>query len=191
MTVEAAVGLLGVALATGVIFAKVARPTSGALYSAVMVLNTENGRPTLAFRVDNARGTEVVEATMSVSVLKDVITPEGHHLRRMLDLKLVRARSPIFALTWLVMHEIDAESPLASVDWSQPDRDIMSIVCTMTGLDGTYGQTVHARYIYSPEDIRVGARFVDVLSELEDGRLMIDYTRFHDTSPDEATRPGA
>lgn len=188
VTVEAAVGLLGVALATGVIFAKVARPTSGALYSAVMVLNDQEGRPTLAFRVGNARGTEVVEATMSVSVLRDVITPEGHHLRRMFDLKLVRARSPIFALTWLVMHVIDEESPLASVDWSQPDRDIMSIVCTMTGLDGTYGQTVHARYLYRPEDIRVGARFVDVLSELEDGRLMIDYTRFHDTLSEEEAR---
>ena len=43
------------------------------------------------------------------------------------------------------------------------------------------GQTVHARHVYYPEDIACNRRFVDILSELPDGRLMIDYEQFHDT----------
>jgi hypothetical protein len=43
---------------------------------------------------------------------------------------------------------------------------------------------VYARHLYYPEDIRVDHRFVDVISQLPDGRFMIDYGKFHDTVPD-------
>jgi hypothetical protein len=33
------------------------------------------------------------------------------------------------------------------------------------------------------EDIRFGERFVDVYTELEDGRLTVDYGRLHETEP--------
>ena len=191
VTVEAAMGLLGVAIATGVMFAKLARPTAGALFANTMVLHDRDGVRTLSFRVGNARGIEIVDAVMAVSVLKDVLTKEGHHLRQLYDLKLVRSRTPIFVLSWLVMHEIDADSPLADVDWTNPGSSLMSFVCTMTGHDATYAQQVHARQIYAPDAIRVNARYVDVISELEDGRLMIDYERFHDTVPEALSAPDA
>ena len=53
----------------------------------------------------------------------------------------------------------------------------------MTAHDSTYGQTVHARTFYYPENVRFGQRFVDVISEVGDGRMMIDYEKFHDTEP--------
>jgi inward rectifier potassium channel len=59
----------------------------------------------------------------------------------------------------------------------------------LLGHDGTVSQTTYARHIYLPEDIRVGHQFIDVLSELDDGRLMIDYTKFHDTVPDDRYAP--
>ena len=50
---------------------------------------------------------------------------------------------------------------------------------TMTGHDGTYGQTIYARHAYYLADILQGHRFVDVLSDLPDGRTLIDYSKFH------------
>ena len=49
----------------------------------------------------------------------------------------------------------------------------------MTGHDGTYGQTIYARHAYYLADILQGHRFVDVLSDLPDGRTLIDYSKFH------------
>ena len=93
----------------------------------------------------------------------------------------------MFVLSWAVMHEIDEQSPLGSVDWDKPlGGDLISIVVTLMGHDGTYGQTIYARHIYYPDDIRVNQRFEDVISQLPDGRLMIDYGKFHDTLPDAA-----
>jgi inward rectifier potassium channel len=184
VTIEAAVGLLGVAFATGLMLAKASQPRSGVLFSDRCVVTTRNGQRTLSFRVGNARGNEVVEATMSVSALVDELSPEGHHLRRIHAMKLVRRRTPIFTLSWTVMHVIDEDSPLWEVDWTKAEEHILSIIVTMTGHDATYGSTTHARHIYDPNDVRPDERFVDVISELEDGRLMVDYTHFHKTVPD-------
>lgn len=58
-------------------------------------------------------------------------------------------------------------------------------VATLIGHDGTYGQTIYARKVYYFEDLLQGAHFVDIMSQLEDGRLMIDFAHFHETEPDE------
>ena len=185
VTVEAAVGLFGVALATGLMFAKVSRPASKVLFADKMVLTTWDGHKKLVFRVGNARGNDVVDATMSVHVLKDEVSAEGHHMRRLYDLELERRRTPIFTLSWTITHIIDDKSPLADVDWDHPEDHLMVITATMVGHDATYAQTTHARHMYYPEDIHLDHRFIDVISQLPDGRLMIDYTAFHNVEPDQ------
>ena len=185
VTAEAAVGLLSAAFATGLMFAKAARPHSSTLFSNVFLVSPRNGIPTVTFRVGNARGNDVVDATITVTILKTEITREGDRLRRMHELPLLRNRSPIFTMTWVVMHEIDERSPLAGVDWSDP-KDLLGLVVTLVGHDGTYGQTTYARHVYYPENARVGHRFVDVMSQLPDGRMAIDYSLFHETVAENA-----
>ena len=184
VTAEAAVGLLGVALATGVMFAKASRPSAGVLFSKPIVLTQMHGKRVLTFRVGNARGSEIVDATMTVTVVMQEVTPEGHHMRRLHDLELTRTRTPLFALTWQAMHVVDEKSPLAAVDFEHFDKHVFNVVVTLLGHDATYGQTVHMRHIYYPEDLRVNTRFVDVISQLPDGRLMVDYTHFHAVTDD-------
>ncbi len=183
VTAEAAIGLAGVALATGLLLAKVSRPRSSALFSNVMVVTSRNGVPHLVFRVGNARGNEVVDATCTLTLLRDEFTEEGEHMRRLHDLALVRARQPMFILGWTVMHALDENSPLRGVDFSDRENASLSIIVTILGHDGTYGQTVYARHIYYADDIRMGHRFVDVVSQLTDGRTLVDYERWHDTEP--------
>jgi len=183
VTAEAALSIIGVAIVTGLVFAKVSRAKASVLFSDSMVLTAMHGKPTLMFRVGNARGNEVVDATVNVTVLIDGTSPEGHHIRRLHDLELSRSRSPLFTLSWAVMHEIDDASPLAKVDWEEPEQHIMAFVVTLVGHDGTYGQTIYSRKNYYAADIRHNHKFADVMSELPDGRLMIDYSVFHDTVP--------
>ncbi len=184
VTVEVAVGILLAAIATGIIINKLARPQSAVLFSRVMVVTTRHGQPTLVFRAANARGNEVVDATVQVVALVDELSPEGHHMRRVLDLNLLRSSSPMFALSWSIFHVIDQDSPLYGMDLHEGDA-LGAIIVTLLGHDATYGSTTHARHIYAPEDILVGERFVDVIGQLEDGRMTIDLTRFHHTQPDE------
>lgn len=182
VTVEAAVGMLFAALATGTILAKAARPRAAVLFAKHAVITQHEGKRTLILRVANARGNDVVEASVSVSVIKDAVTAEGHSMRRVHDLKLVRDRQPMFGLTWTIYHVIDADSPLADVVFDERSV-VLGLVVTLMGHDGTYGQTIYARNIYDATDIRPEHQFVDVMSQLPDGRLVIDLGRFHDTTP--------
>lgn len=182
VTIEAAVGMIFAALATGTVLAKAARPRAAVLFSKVGVIHPFNGVPTLMIRVANARGNDVSEATASMSVVMDTISAEGHHLRRVHDMRLLRERQPVFGLTWTIMHPIDAQSPLHGMDLTHAPQ-ISTLVVTLTGHDSTYGQTIHARNMYTVHDLRVGHRFVDVFSQTPDGRMLIDLLRFHDTTP--------
>jgi inward rectifier potassium channel len=180
VTFEAFIGLLGMAMASGLMFSKFARPTARVMFSSKIIVTLRNGKPCLVLRMANGRGNEIVEATLRISVLKPEVTAEGEKMRRFHDLVLTRSQTPLFTLTWMVIHVIDEQSPLhGETEASLREMNVRFIV-TLTGIDSTFAQTVHARTSYFAEDMVWGGRFVDVTSQLPDGRLQVDYTKFND-----------
>ncbi len=112
MTTEAFVGLFNLAIATGLLFARISRPTARIMFSNIAVVTTFEGGQALMFRAANRRRNLVVEAEVSVTLLRDVVTAEGMTMRRFFELPVLRPRTPLFFLTWQVIHPIDENSPL-------------------------------------------------------------------------------
>jgi inward rectifier potassium channel len=54
-------------------------------------------------------------------------------------------------------------------------------VVVVSGYDVVAAQIVHARKSYDNRDIRFGQRYADILDITDEGRLRIDYGRFHET----------
>jgi inward rectifier potassium channel len=181
MTVESATGLLLVAMTTGLVFARFSRPTARVIFSNVAVVGPHNGKPTLTVRLANQRRNQMLAAEVAVTLVRDEVSAEGILLRRFYDLKLVRDRSPVFALTFTVMHEIDADSPLRGATAEVLAEFHAELIVTTSGIDETLVQPVHARASYLPHEIKWNHRFVDIFGWTEDGRRAIDYSRFHDT----------
>lgn len=178
---EALVGILSVALVTGATFAKFARPTARVLFSKKAVVYNRDGVPHLMFRMANWRGNSVVEAQLRPIMLVTETTAEGERMRRPVELTLVRDRSAVFQLSWTAMHRIDAQSPFYGADAIAKLRaQDAEIFVSLSGLDVTIGQTIHARYRYGLDDIEWDARFVDVFSVRGDGKRVLDYTNFHE-----------
>jgi inward rectifier potassium channel len=179
---EALVGTLGVALVTGVTFAKFARPTARILFSAKVVVQMRDGVPHMLFRLANWRGNMVVEGQLRVLVLRIRKTREGDVIRVPEDLPLVRDRTALFTLSWTPMHRIDEASPFwggaAALERLREERT--EIFLTFTGTDETIGQNIHAGHRYQLDEIVYNARFIDVLTVDEDGTRTIDYGPFHD-----------
>jgi inward rectifier potassium channel len=180
MVVESFSGILWVAMTTGLVFSKFSTPTSRVLFSNVAIIAPREGVPSLMFRMANERGNQIVEAQLRLSILRAEVTAEGETLRRFHDLKLQRALSPLFALTWTGVHQLTPDSPLYGVTAESLRQTSTLIVVSLVGIDSTSSQMMHARKTYSPDDIRWDVRFVDILSRLPDGRTSIDYRRFHD-----------
>ena len=183
MTVEALAGVLLVAVAAGLMFARFSKPTARVVFSKVAVVGPFNGVPTLSLRLANERRNQILDAQVSVALVRDERTAEGDWIRRFYDLQLARQRSPIFAMTFTVMHPIDADSPLRNASPSSLAAEGAELVVTVTGLDETTLHTIHARTSYLAHEICWDRRFADVFTQTADGRLAIDYRRFHDTAP--------
>ncbi len=183
VTTEVFIGLLGVAMATGLMFARFSQPTARVLFSNVAVICPYNGVPTLMFRTANQRSNAIVEAQIRVTLLRPEVTPEGHSLRRLEDLKLVRSETPIFTLSWMVMHVIDETSPLYQATFESLKESNITLIIMLTGLDETVAQTMHARYYYYPENILWDMSFVDTLLRDKHGNSHINYSNFHDVMP--------
>lgn len=183
VTAEVWVGLLLVAILTGLMFARFSRPTARVLFSQVAVICPFNGVPTLMFRAANRRENQILEAQVQVSLVRDEITPEGHHLRRFYDLKLLRSQTPIFGLSWQVMHPIDETSPLYGVSAESLKRVEGEIWVALTGLDETFSQTIHARHSYSSADVFWNMCFVDIFSRSPEGQYQIDISRLDHIMP--------
>jgi inward rectifier potassium channel len=183
MTVEALFGVALIAVSAGLMFARFSRPKARVVFSEVAVVTEYNGMPTLSFRLANERRNQILEAQVSVTLVRDERTTEGEWMRRFYDLQLARQRSPIFAMTFTVMHPIDPASPLWNETRSSCAEQETEIVVTVTGIDETISQPVHARTSYLAHEVLWGHRFADVFTETRDGRLAIDYRRFHDTEP--------
>jgi inward rectifier potassium channel len=188
---ESVVSVVVTALATGLVFAKFARPVGRLAFSRHAVVSAMDGVPTLQFRVGNERGNSIVEATVKVALVRTVKTKEGSSFYRMTDLKLVRDRSPAIARSWTVLHAIDDASPLSGCGPEQMAREDAELLVSVSGTDDTSYQPVFARHTYEHASIKYGARFVDVLSETPDGDLVLDVRRFHDIVQVEPARPPA
>ncbi len=183
VSIEALLGLLGVAMATGLMFARFSIGKARVLFSRVAVITPYNDMPTLMFRVANERENWILEAQIHLTLVRSEISTEGYEMRRFYDLPLVRSHSPLFALTWTVMHAIDENSPLYGVSAAEIAKDNMELLMIFTGLDETLSQTIHARHSFISGEILWNMRFVDILSRTKDGRRCIDYSHFHDVIP--------
>lgn len=172
-------GLTFVAITTGLAFAKFSRPTTRVLFTEKCTVHRYHGEKTLFFRVANARDSHIADASIFATVVMAEDSEEGVVMQRIHDLKLVRSKTPIFALSWMVMHVINDESPLQNLTREEMMSKNLRIVVSMTGVDDWTSQMVHTNQFYTWNDIVYNYRFEDILESNEDGSATMDYSKFN------------
>lgn len=179
--VELFTGIFSMSLMTGLIFARFSRPNARLLFADNPVVSHHEGQPTLMVRFANERHNIIGNATARLWLLKDEISQEGVSFRRFYELPLVRSEHPALALSWTLYHVLGEQSPLHGLDADDLEAAGVGLVVVVSGYDVVAAQTVHGRRSYDHSDIRFGHRYADILDTSEDGRLRIDYGRFHET----------
>lgn len=190
--VESFVGIGLTAMITGVFFARFATPYAKVIFSRVAIIADHDGKRTLMFRMANARATAIVEATCHVYVSRDETLANGERMRRIYDLALRRSTSPIFSMSWLATHTIDAQSPIADLTPETLAASNLNIIVTFQGIDDRLAATVHTRYAYNADDIVFDRRFADLIhTDPHTGLRYLDHDRFDVTEPALPALPAA
>jgi inward rectifier potassium channel len=179
--VELLTGIFSMSLMTGLIFARFSRPSARLLFANNPVVSNYEGKPTLKVRLANERHNIIGNASARLWLLKNITTVEGYQVRRFYELALLKSEHPALALSWTLFHVLDESSPLFNLDAAGLKAEGVALVVVVSGYDVVAAQTIHARKSYDSASIRFGQRYADILETLEDGRIRIDYSKFHDT----------
>ena len=135
-------------------------------------------------RIANLRQNQIIEARAHLTFIRTMGNEEGEQMRRLFDLELVRAASPLLSISWTLMHTIDESSPLFGFSADELEQLDAYFIVTMFGMDETVAQDVHARTVYSYLDLRWNYRFLDmVLRDEETNTMHLDYSRLNRVEP--------
>ena len=184
VTIEALVGLMYQALATGLLFARFSRPTASVLFSRHAVVGPYNNSQGLMFRIANRRRSEIIQ--LEAQVLFSAVEPDnrGGTVRRYSLLPLERNKVTFFPLSWTIVHPIDSASPLAGRTPEDLERSQAEILVLLSGIDEAFEQTVHARSSYRANEIVWNARFRSMFLPTDArSRISVDVTRVHEIEP--------
>ena len=140
-SLEALVGVLTFALATGLLYGRFSRPTARILFSRTAIVSRRpDGTPCLQFRVANRRANILIELSAQVIVkFTDATTKNVSYAA----LPLERESVSFLPLTWTLVHDLGPGSPLhglSAADYAARDAEI---IVTLKGYDDTFAQNVY------------------------------------------------
>lgn len=178
-SLEALFGLLGFAVATGLMFGRVSRPSARIGFSQNALISPYQDGSAFQCRVVNRRANTLIEPSVTL-MLMTVDRSDSKARREFRILKLERPGIMLFPLTWTIVHPIDDESPLfgkTAADLAAMQAEFMVM---FKAWDETFAQTVHQRYSYGHAEILWGAAFTPAFFVDGDGSLHVDVGKVGD-----------
>jgi inward rectifier potassium channel len=191
VSLEAVVGILSVALATGLIFARFSRPILHVRFSDHAIIAPYRNQTALMFRLGNERRSELVNLIATVTFARFQHC-EGERMRSFDTLALERPGVLFFPLTWTIVHPIDEQSPLWGVTQEDLNTSQAEFLILLTATEETFSQVVHTRSSYTADEVRWGAKFGSVyVPPKRDGRVRVDLRQIDDVQPAALPAPNA
>src|SRR5580704_9771360 len=169
---EAMVGLMSFAVATGLLFGRVSKPSARIGFSEKALMSRYQDGWSFQFRMVNRRANTLIEPAVTLMIMT-VDRSNGGSRREFTILKLEREKVMLFPLTWTIVHPIDSESPLFGklpADLEALQAEFMVLV---KAWDETFGQTVHQRFSYRYSEVVWGGRFTPAFGVDEEGNMQV------------------
>lgn len=174
--IEAFMGLLGFALATGLLYGRFSRPVAKLIFSDKILISPYRDGKALMFRLSNLRKSELIDCEINV-LIAHVEQINSQPVRKFNTLKLELTRVNFLSMSWTVVHPIDEESPVK--DWSMDDFKNRSseVLILFKAYEETFAQTVHTRHSYAFSDVVEGGRFVSIIKPSNNGSVVVELDR--------------
>jgi inward rectifier potassium channel len=167
---ESMLGIMGFALITGLLYGRFSRPTAKLIYSQKSLIGPYQGGAAWMFRLANIRSNQLIEVEVQVTYSRIEQLENGKKARRYYGLNLERSKVNFLALSWTIVHPIDADSPLLGTtpeDFRDSDSEFIILI---KAFDDTYSQTVHTRSSYRYDEVTWGAKFLPMFEEADNDK---------------------
>ena len=158
---EMLVGMMYLALAAGLLFARFSRPVAKIIYSKNALIAPYKDGNGFMFRLSNAKANLLLDVEVKV-LLSLTIAENGKKVRKFYDLELEMSMINMLALSWTVVHPIDENSPLIDIDKDTFDQSQAEFMVLLKGFNNTLSQSVHSRTSYKNNDVVWDAKFSSI-----------------------------
>lgn len=172
---EALVGLLALALATGLFYGRFSRPIAKIISSRNALIAPFQDITGFMFRVANKQKSQMVEVEVRVmySIVEDGI-------RKFYALKLEYHKIVFFPSIWTVNHPIDEDSPI----YGKTEKDLIDgkaeFLVLLKGFDDTFSTNVHSRLSYTADELIWNAKFTNIFGIDDDGSGTVALDRINE-----------
>jgi len=181
-SLQALIGLMALAIGTGLLFGRFSRPAARLAFSQQMVVAPYQSGLSLQFRVANRRSNNLMEVQARV-MLSTVESSEERLVRKYKYLTLERDTVQFLPLTWTIVHPIDESSPLWDKGPNYLKDHQAEFLITIKAFDDTFYQTVHVRHSYRFDEVAWGARFVPAFEPDAAGEMVLDLEKLSAIAP--------
>lgn len=165
---EALIGLLALALATGLLYGRFSRPVPKIIYSKNALIAPYKDIKGFMFRISNKQKSQMVDVEVRV-VFAIFENKNGSSSRQIYNLKLEYNSISFFPTLWTVNHPIEKDSPLYGMTETSLKDGNAEFLVLVKGFDDTFSQIVHDRYSYTADEVVWGGKFVNIYGVDDDG----------------------
>ena len=175
--IESTIGLLAFALSTSLLWGRFSRPTAKILYSDTALVAPFKEGIGLMVRLVNGRRNHLIEieARMVAARNEEI---DGKRVRKFYNLPLELSKVNFLALSWTLVHPIDAASIFLSMDPKHLRQWDYEILVMIKAYDEMYSQVVHSRTSYKADQIIYGAKFITMMSS-DGGATTLDMRKLN------------
>lgn len=169
-SVEALIGLVSVAIATGVLYGRFSKPIAKLEFSKWATFSPfkNTGHNSFQFRVVNKRNSQMMNLEATVMYTR-VVEKNGLVRREYKRLDLELNKILFFPLSWTIVHPIKEDSPIYGKHPEDFEAENGEFLVYIKGFDEVYGSEVNVRYSYLFNEIKHNQQFVRNFETREDG----------------------
>lgn len=178
---EAFVGLIAFAIATGLIYGRFSRPSTKIAFSHNVIITPHKDKMALMFKIVNQRNSVLLNTKIHVNLSLVDEDSESNMLKRQyynipLEVDFVR----YFPLTWTLVHVIDEDSPLYDLTLSEVRGKLAELLIIIEAFDETYSQTVIRKHSYAEHQWATGVKFKKNFSADDSGTIVLNINEISD-----------
>lgn len=176
---EALVGILTLAIITGLLYGRFVKPKAYIRFSENALVAPFREGKAVMFRMVPIKGATLSDVSIEVA-LSMMIDEGGKKINKFYALPLQISKINTLVLTWTVVHPIGEDSPLfgyTATDMAQRDVEVLVYI---RAFDEDFANTVIARTSYTYEEIIHGARFKPAFIDSPEGKgTIVDHKKLN------------
>lgn len=162
-SIEALIGLLTFAIATGLFYGRFSRPSAFVRFSENAIIAPYQNGKALMFRLAPYKNTNLVDAEMRLT-LGISVEENGVVVNKFYTLPLEMERVNALTLSWTIVHPIDEESPLFGFKESDYKNIQGELLVFFKTFEDMYSSTVVKRTSYTFSEVVYGAKFLSMFT---------------------------